>query len=458
MLKLSFQNRIALIYIISTAILIGVTLSVVFAVVKYKTYSNRHTILKESRDYYSQKVKVDNDNLLTIINDSTISPKAIRDCFIEIVDLNGNSVYRSENLGTYRLYNGKEKKDIVNIGDAFVLYVQTPLILNNKTEGYMLVGVEIDEQDEAVHKLGHAILISYPISLIILFLIAQLVAKNSIKPINNIIQTSNAITHENLSTRVPLPANKDELYELSDTINNLLGRIENAFEREKNFTSYASHEFRTPLAVMKGTMEVLIRKTRTEAEYHEKIFFCINEVDKLNSLVEELLLLTRYENQRHSIKYDNVLFEDILMVSLGTFSEEIKSKKIDIKTIFDSKNATIKTDEYLLSIILKNLLSNAVKYSFEKSVLEIQTYVRENCFFCEIRNQGANIPEKELPIVFDKFYRSQSIDKLESNGFGLGLSIVKHFCELLGIGVQLENKNDNIIQARLLIPLSAPHN
>ncbi|WP_321538772.1 histidine kinase dimerization/phospho-acceptor domain-containing protein [Flavobacterium piscinae] len=131
---------------------------------------------------------------------------------------------------------------------------------------------------------------------------ARFFAGRSIKPVQTIIETSNQITKDNLKTRIPLPQNKDELFVLSENINSLLNRIENAVDREKQFTSDASHELRTPLAVIKGTMEVLIRKPRNEAEYKEKIRFCIDEIDRLNTMVDQLLLLARFENQKSNSK------------------------------------------------------------------------------------------------------------------------------------------------------------
>src|SRR5690606_8661362 len=119
----------------------------------------------------------------------------------------------------------------------------------------------------------------------------------------------------NLSGRIPLPFNKDELYTLSKTINALLSRIENALEREKQFTSDASHELRTPLAVIKGTLEVLKRKPRSREEYEENIDFCLTELDRINSTVDQLLLLARFESQTQLVNYEpvnlNVLFHEI---------------------------------------------------------------------------------------------------------------------------------------------------
>lgn len=116
------------------------------------------------------------------------------------------------------------------------------------------------------------------------------------------------------------------MYVLSENINNLLNRIESAIDREKQFTSDASHELRTPLAVIKGTMEVLIRKPRNQQEYEEKIQFCISEVNRLNHMVDQLLLLARFENQKQNVKQETIYLNALILDNLTRFSEKTENK------------------------------------------------------------------------------------------------------------------------------------
>lgn len=292
--------------------------------------------------------------------------------------------------------------------------------------------------------------------LALLFVISRKIAHKSTQPIRKIISIANTITHNNLSARIPLPTHKDELYELSDTINNLLERMEYAVEREKSFTSYASHEFRTPLAVLKGTMEVLIRKPRTEAEYREKITACIREVDRLNDMVEQLLILTRYEEGKRSLKYDTYVLEELIDNSLSMFCDAILRKRLDVKVGIRPQGITIYTDEYSFSTILNNLVSNAVKYSYDEETIEIAARPEKpGLLMLEIRNTGKGIPPEDLDRIFEKFYRSYATtDQPEVKGFGLGLPIVKRFCTLLGFGIDIRCDNGHTTVVSLLIPLS----
>lgn len=285
-----------------------------------------------------------------------------------------------------------------------------------------------------------------------LFTLSRKIARDGTKPIRVIINTASSITHNNLSARILLPTRRDELYELSETINKLLDRIEYAIEREKSFTSYASHEFRTPLSVLKGTMEVLLRKPRSDEEYREKIKACIKEVDKMNEMVEQLLILTRYEEGKSALNYDQHLVEDLINNSVCIFSDTILNKKLEVTTTIQPPDSTLYTDEYSFSTILNNLLSNAVKYSNESGKIKIRAFQQAENLIIEIENTGPGIPPKELDLIFDKFYRSYTFEGTKVKGFGLGLPIVKRFCSLLGIGIHMSSEQNKYTIVKLTIP------
>ena len=309
------------------------------------------------------------------------------------------------------------------------------------------------EDFEIVQILKNILLISYPLILILLFLIARFFAGKSIKPVSTIIDTSSQITKDNLKTRIPLPVNKDELYVLSQNINNLLDRVENAIEREKQFTSDASHELRTPLAVMKGTMEVLIRKPRDQKEYEEKINFCITEVDRLNHMVDQLLLLARFENQKQNIKNETIYLNAIILDNLTRFSSKIENKKLKVNTEF-SEDFYIQSDNYLVSIVISNLISNAIKYSNKNGEININLVNNNNQISFSIADKGIGISPVDIDKIFNSFYRSDVTNHAEIKGTGLGLSIVKRLCDLLKLEIAVESKLNHGTTFILSFPLA----
>ena len=461
MKNFSFRNRIALNYIITTALLIGIVFVTIFIVVEIGVSNHLNDDLQTEVDRHSQEVEVKNGTIALKRHKEWMEREhntvGVDPVFIEFLDIDGNLIDKSPNLKeSHLLYDLKQNDNVFfdgELAEKRIRQVQVP-ILNERGErvGHLLVAVAREGSEVVLETLGRILLTTYPFILIILFFVARFIAGRSIKPINEIIDTSNRITKDNLTSRIPLPHNKDELYVLSDTINQLLDRIEKTIEREKSFTSYASHEFRTPLAVLKGTLEVLIRKPRQQEEYEEKVNYCIKEVDRLNHLVDELLILTRYENLKQSLKWENTDIKMIVDESLKYLERNMQQKNMRILTNISSTDIPFRTDIYLLSTIIHNILSNAIKYSHRDSEIDINVQAEDNTILLEIADKGIGISEKDLEKVFDKFYRST--DHADIKGFGLGLPIVKRFCSLLNIKIQINSKEGVGTTVKLQIPQS----
>lgn len=156
------------------------------------------------------------------------------------------------------------------MADIPIRQVQAPLISHGHTVGYVIIAMSMEQELRLLDNLSNVLLIAFFAVLMALFFITRFIAGKSIRPAVDIINTASKITNNNLGQRIELPKNKDELFELATSINQLLDRIEDAVARERKFTSDASHELRTPLAVIQGTLEVLIRKPRNSSEYEEK--------------------------------------------------------------------------------------------------------------------------------------------------------------------------------------------
>ena len=210
--------------------------------------------------------------------------------FIAIYDKNFKLVENSPNLVQNKLEwhpkQGENTTFYASYDSIKLLLSQSKLIHHGEIVGYIVVGVSTKHNQLALEYLQTALLIIFPISVIIIFLLARFIASKSIKPVFNVIETAQAITENNLTERINLPENKDELYQLSLTINSLLDRLEFQIIKAKQFSADASHELRTPLAIIKGTLEILIRRERSKEEYNEKINYTLKQVDRLYNLVE----------------------------------------------------------------------------------------------------------------------------------------------------------------------------
>lgn len=448
MFSFSFKNRIAFNYIVSSSILIAIVFIFIFTIVKYSVNQHVNEEIQEELYKHLDDVSTDSNDTYLIQVDQWRAREhnsfSVNPVFVEFYDTNKLLIDKSPNLKNSNinlLDNSKNDKFIdTKLNGIPIRQIQTPIVNKNKIVGYLVVAMSL-EDFEIVQILKNILLITYPLILILLYLFARFFAGRSIIPVSTIIETSGKITKDNLKTRIPLPNNKDELFALSQTINNLLDRVENAIEREKQFTSDASHELRTPLAVIKGTMEVLIRKPRNQQEYEEKIQFCISEVDRLNHMVDQLLLLARFENQKQNIKRESIYLNALILDNLTRFSEKIENKKLKVITSFD-EDYYIESDNYLVSIIVSNLISNAIKYSNNETEINIKLLNENGNIVFSISDNGIGIVPEDIEKIFTSFYRSNVANHTQIKGTGLGLSIVKRLCDLLKIEITLTSEID----------------
>ena len=460
MQQLSFKNRIASLYIFTTALLISVVFCVIYFSVSYNVYSHiNDDIISESQKHLTE-ISVSNYNFRLIHAEEWMEREHntvdVNPVFVQFVDENKRVVEKSPNLKRNLQFQSKIPSGHLfdyQLEGKSLRQIQLPIYQDKTIVGYLMVAMSLENSYMVLNDLLEVLLIAYPTILLILFGIARLITGRSIQPISEIITTSNIITKDNLKSRIPLPKTKDELYVLSKTINNLLDRLETAIEREKQFTSDASHELRTPLTVIKGTLEVLIRKPRGTQEYEDKINFCVSEVDRLNHLVDQLLLLARYENEKQTIKKESVFLNGLILDILARQSTFIEANGIIISTEFEDEFYCI-SDHHFVSIILTNLISNALKYSNSNGTIDVHLYTKEQQIICSIVDNGIGISKVDLEKVFQPFFRSKALNHPDIKGIGVGLSIVQRLCSLLNIGINISSSEQLGTKVELFFPQS----
>jgi two-component system heavy metal sensor histidine kinase CusS len=447
-MNVSFKNRIAILYLVATALLIALVFTAIFVVVRNKVYSDLEYALSYEALRHEKEIMIE-DGRIRFINRAEMEEREHRDVevnpiFIQLVDAQGSIRDRSPNLkeGTLVFQKGAggpvDHQHILN--GKRVRQRQIPIVDQGKTVGYIITAISAENAEQLVATVRQLLMVMYPVVLIVLFGVARWLGGRSIVPIKTILHTTNRITENNLGERIPLPEQRDELHQLTSSINQLLVRIESAMEREKQFTADASHELRTPLSVLRGTLEVLLRKPRTSEEYVEKIGLSIQEIDRMHHIVEQLLTLTRFD---HPDKAPN--FED---VNVSTFIADLvhRQKKswsdngirIDVRCPAELK---LRTDPGLLEVIMDNLLSNAVKYSGHGGSVRVHVAEKPGVSI-SVSDEGTGIRQEDLDRIFQPFYRSDALHHKHIKGTGLGLSLVQKACDQLSIELSVESEID----------------
>lgn len=438
--------------------LIALVFFVIYRIIHFSVDQHINEELSEELEKHLNDVAIDNNDTYMIQVDQWRAREhntiTVNPVFVQFYDTNRKLIDKSPNLKQSNLNLLDSKNDEKYIESSLngipIRQIQTTILKNKIVYGHLVVAMSLKDF-QIIYILRNILLISYPLILIVLFFIARFFAGRSIKPVVNITKISSKITKDNLTTRIDLPNNKDELYILSSTINDLLDRMEEAVQREKQFTSDASHELRTPLAVISGTLEVLIRKSREKQEYEEKINFCIKEVTRVNNLIDELLLLARFENQKKNYKSENVYLNAIILDSLSRYSEKISKQNLIIITNF-TKEYYVQSDFYLLSMIISNLLSNAIKYSNPNGNIKISLSNENKQTTLIIEDNGIGIPSKDLNSIFNPFFRANNSKNPNIHGTGLGLSIVKRLSDILHITIDVSSEENIGTTIKLRIP------
>ncbi|UCS92090.1 HAMP domain-containing protein [Echinicola marina] len=446
-MKLNFKNRIAFYYLIATSAVSVLAFGFIYFIVQKTVYESLDQDLTFEANKHLLEIAVEGDTIYFTHKKEweEIEHKEVQinPVFLQLMGLDGQVMDKSPNLKEDHL----DMQQQVSLGHHYdtrlnnrpIRQVHIGIQKEGQLKGYIVAAVPLEASIMVLSNLMKTLLILFPVSIWVLFLISRYLAGKSIAPIASIISTTNSITKNNLAERVPLPNNKDELFELSTSINGLLDRIGAALEREKQFTSDASHELRTPLAALRGTLEVLVRKKRNIEDYEEKIYDSLQEVDRMSKIVEQLLFLARNDLNQAIKGQGKVAIAVLVDEILGRYQSQIRQKKISISLTSDQSGDFL-VPYYYGNLMLDNLINNAIKYSHDRGKIDIKLqYVAGQCH-CYIKDEGIGIREEDLPVIFNPFFRSQPLEHKEVNGNGLGLSIVKKAAEAIQAKIDVHSK------------------
>ncbi|RXJ81638.1 cell wall metabolism sensor histidine kinase WalK [Arcobacter sp. F2176] len=307
-----------------------------------------------------------------------------------------------------------EKDENFILGEIKFLIKEKEYILQVATDYKIL--------NHTMENLLYILIFIIPIILIFSIIGGYFLIHKSFAPIEKILFDLKNINATNLSKRLNYKNNKDEISQLSNEINNLLQRLEISFEKINQFSSDASHELKTPLTIIRGEIEIALRKDRDKKEYKDTLEVCLDEVLMIQNTIDDLLFLAKNENNTNTYEEDAYM-DEISLEAIKELKLYAKLRNIDIQSqiidIFQIKGHT-----KLLKIAIKNILKNAISFSHENSDVIIKNYIEDGNFIVSIEDKGIGIAKQEQNKIFEKFYRTDKSRNKESGGTGLGMAIV----------------------------------
>jgi len=385
-----------------------------------------------------------------------ILPFALGTSYISVLDINGKVIARSSNATDEHIMPVTEARlsRVLKKGASYdsmsfkgtrhrviyyllpVLKIDSPLILQ--------ISVPMTNIMNMNKNLLRFFFTFVPIMMLISALIGYFFVGRALRPMLEIINKTKKIEISSLEERVPVPVAKDEIWLLADTINHLLSRLSESFESQERFIQDASHQLKTPLAIIKGELELFSSEKRNEKEMAQFFESMAQEINFLVKLTNDLLILARVDSGATSLIFSNVRLDEIVLTQVSRLSKLASQKKIYLKLDFDSfekaseEALSIFCDPDLLGVLFYNLIENAIKYSPEASAISV-TGLNETDSLCVIvSDEGVGIKEEQIGKIFDRFFRIEGSQK-KAMGSGLGLAICKVVADSLGAQLWAEN-------------------
>ncbi len=386
--------------------------------------------------------------------------------FYRIYDGSGNVGSRSKNISASQFplsqpayadaLEGKNSYETFTVGGQQPIRVITmPILLEGKLINLVQVGTSLEAVQETLRNLKIFLFTAVPSVLILAALFARFMARRALKPISRIIDTAREIGQgQELSKRIPVLKIKDELGQLALTFNEMMNRLENSFAQMRQFSSDASHELRTPLTVLKGQNELILSKQRKPEEYQEVISSNLEEINYMSKVLEDLFVLSKSDENQVNLDYKPVdlraLVEEVCKHA------EILAEEKNIKIIIAFLELIeIQGDEVRLRQMVWNVLQNGIKYTQQGGELKILLQNEDDFALLAIQDTGIGIPEEDLPLIFNRFYRVDKARTRDEGGSGLGLSICRQIAEAHKGKIEVESKLGVGTRFKIRLPNSA---
>ncbi len=284
--------------------------------------------------------------------------------------------------------------------------------------------MEVPQDQMMLKNLITVIGIAMPAFILIATIGGYWIAKRAFKPLEDIISTAKSINEaSDLSARIEIPNGNNEFTRLAKTFDEMFNRLEKSFEAEKQFTSDASHELRTPISVIKSACEYGLKYDETAEERQETLSMIQRQSDKMSGIVSQLLNMTRLEQGTEKASF--------VKTDIGLFVKSICDEQTDDKNIIFNaeENIMASVDKTMILRLIQNLIDNAAKYGSKDGHIWVTVSADEKNALISVKDDGIGIDKSEQSKIWQRFYQVDS-SRSAASGSGLGLSIVKKIAEI----------------------------
>lgn len=332
-----------------------------------------------------------------------------------------------------------------------VRVITRPVIENKNLLYVVQTAVSLVHEDRSLDQLKRWLFILIPAVVVVTSLVGWFLATMALRPVGKMITKARNIRPARLDERVEVPQTSDELQRLAETFNDMLSRLERAFNRMRQFSAAASHELRTPLTVMKGELEVALRKPRDAEEYKRVLDTQLEAINELVGIVEQLLTLARSEEGGESLEWRPVELGALVQEVLGDWRSIAEKKGIVLGFEGDGK-VSARGERGLLKRLISNLVDNALKHTPAGGRVKLTVESKGHEARLTVRDTGPGISVDELPRIFDKFFSRAPRQGPPAVGIGLGLGLCRWIAEAHQGRIEAQNASDRGAVFTLVLP------
>lgn len=316
----------------------------------------------------------------------------------------------------------------------------------------LIIGRPTEDINQALAGLIRTFMITVPLTLAAAGSGGVFLARRALKPVDEITKKAQKIEESDLSQRINVKT-KDELGRLASTLNQMIERLEKAFRRQQEFTSDASHELRAPLAVIQAESTLSLKKERSADEYQRSLESIALEAERMSAVISQMLDLARADAGKEPLVFEEIDLNELITDLSSDIEILCRDKGLGFQLDYKDSLRINGSRGKLRSLFL-NLLDNAIRYTPGGGKISVSIHREEQMAVVSVVDTGVGIPEEELPLIFERFYRVDRARSRSEGGSGLGLAIAQHIAKAHRGRIEAESRFGEGSIFRVWLPLS----
>lgn len=452
-MKRTFFDKVIIVIVLLLIIVLIILAS-------YATYATQRTLVKEKQENLA--------NEALLLSEQTIAPYIQGTTSLEVLQIRINEFedtlktkvwYSDENgiitavsypeqykklPGTLRILDGDmvlDKSftmtgDFYGIFDGTMISVGMPVLLEKEQKGFLVLHTALTEVDDLQQDMLSIMYMPMVVMILVVGLVLFYLSGTVVRPIAKINDTAREYAKGNFEARTGV-SRKDEIGELSESLEYMAGELSKLDEYRKNFIANISHDFRSPLTSIKGYLQAMLDGTIPPDKYDRYLNIVLNESKRLTKLTEGLLELNDFDTKGPILKRSDFDIVDVVRKTRNTLEVQCENKGIDLRIKCPAKDTIVYADRMKIEQVVYNLIDNAIKFSPDGGKITVTISEKNEKVFVSVKDEGPGIQKEHQNKVFERFYKTDESRGKDKQGTGLGLAITREIIKAHGENIDL---------------------